>query len=136
MSGVQVILSKLLASSDLTTVVPSARIVAGEIPEGTALPALSVMLVSSVPRLNVRMAAGARETSTDRVQVSVLAKSYPQMRQIMRLVRAACPHVRGTVDGIAVDSIIPELEGPDFFVEQLKVVGCTRDFRVVWSAAT
>lgn len=132
MSGVAVIVAKLKAHAPLTAVVASARIMAGNLPLNTALPAISVTQISSVPRNTVSMADS--EFNTDRVQVTVMAKTYPSLRSILRLVLAACPHTRGTVNGIACDSITPEAEGPDFSDEELTMVAGSRDFNVTWTA--
>jgi len=130
-SGVAVVIAKMHAHAPLTAVAPASRIMAGDLPIKTQLPAISVTLISSVPHMTVAM---EEDFNTDRVQVTVLAKNYPQMRQILRLVRAACPATRGTVGGIAVDSIYTTGEGPDFFDDELSIVGGSRDFLVRWTA--
>lgn len=132
MSGVAIIVAKLLVHAPLTAVVASARIVAGDLPEGTTLPAISVTQISSVPRSRVRPSA-TNEYTTDRVQVTVNAKTYPQLAQVMRLVRQACPHARGTVAGVTLDSILPDTEGPDFHDDQLGSYARSRDFIVRWA---
>lgn len=131
MSGVLVIVERLKASAPLIAQVPAARIMAGDVPQGTGLPAIGVTLVSSVPLVvNVD---GTVTTHRDRVQVSVLAKTYTSLRTIMPLVFASCPHVRGTINGVKCDSIIPGAEGPDFSDEEVKFFSRTRDFVVTWT---
>ncbi len=132
MSGVAVIVELLTASAPLIAQVPASRIKAGDMPLKTALPAISVTQISSVPHWTVAMSGS--EFNTDRVQVTVLAKTYPSLRAILRLVRTACAHTRGTVNGIAVDSILPEAEGPDFSDEEVSMVGGSRDFIVNWTS--
>ena len=82
---------------------------------------------------------------TDRVQVSVLFKGpegapagtgYPGVRALLALVLAACPNQRATVNGIAVDSILPDIEGPDLSDEATAIYSQSRDFLVRWTAAT
>lgn len=131
MSGVGIVWYKLSQSVNLTAVVPATRIKAGVLPQATALPAISVTLVSGVTGLQVAKASGLR---TDRVQVNVDAASYPQVRQILALCRAALPYTRGTVNSIACDSILPDIEGPDGFDDLLKTYFQSQDFMVTWSA--
>lgn len=131
MSGVAIIWYKLSQSANLTAVVPATRITAGVLPQGTALPAISVTLVSGVTDLQVTKASGLR---TDRVQITVDATTYPQVRQILTLCRAALPYTRGTVNSIACDSITPDIEGPDGFDDLLKTYFQSQDYIVTWSA--
>lgn len=131
MSGVGIVWYKLSQSANLTAVVPATRIKAGVLPQATALPAISVTLVSGVTGLQLTKASGLR---TDRVQITVDALTYPQVRQILALCRAALPYTRGTVNGIACDSILPDIEGPDGFDDLLKTYFQSQDFMVTWSA--
>jgi hypothetical protein len=78
---------------------------------------------------------------TDRVQASVLFKGvgegtgYPGLKAMMKLVLAACPGQRGTVNGVVVDSITPGFEGPDLYDDAVGVYSQSRDFLVRWIAA-
>lgn len=131
MSGVAIIRYKLAQAAALTAVVPATRIQAGVLPQATALPAISVTLVSGVTGLQLAKASGLR---TDRVQITVDATTYPQVRQILALCRAALPYTRGVVNSIACDSILPDIEGPDGFDDLLKTYFQSQDFMVTWSA--
>ena len=73
MNGVIAVRSLLVADARVTALAPVARIVAGMLPQGTDLPAISLMSVSSVDR-NVP-APGAKRRVTERVQVTVLARA-------------------------------------------------------------
>jgi len=130
MSGVAIVRYKLSQYSALTAVVPAARIQAGVLPEGTALPLISVAQTSSTPLNQVAQTSGLR---TDRVQVTVEAASYPDVRTLLALVRAALPYTRGTVNGIACDSIVPDIEGPDGFDNNLMSYFQSQDYIVNWS---
>lgn len=132
MSGVAVILALLQDSAALTAKVPASRIQAGELPLKTQLPAISVTMISSVDRHVVKQDPGAGIFTTERVQVTVLAASYPKAAEVSRLVRCACQNTRGQIAGVKVDSILMELEGPDFFDDQITMVGRSRDFIVAW----
>jgi len=115
MSGVAIVRYLLSQNANLIAEVPAAKIQAGVIPLNTVLPAISVMQVSGVPRNTVAMTSGATVLVTDRVQVTVMASNYPSQKSILALVRAALPVSDGTVNGFAVDSILPDGDGPDFF---------------------
>jgi len=127
MSDVKVIRYLLANSAGLTAVVPATRIMAGPIPQGTALPAIAVSHVSGV--WNSEISAQGRQC-TARVQVTVMAASYVQQKQIMPLVRAAVPRTRGTVNGVSVDSILREPDGPDFRDDEVGLFMQTQDFIV------
>lgn len=108
MADVKVVRALLVADAALASVVPAARIMAGHIPQGATLPAVAVSHVSTV-----RYQPGATALKTSRVQVTVMATSYPQQKSVLALVVAALPKTRGTVAGVEVDSITPDIEGPD-----------------------
>lgn len=141
MSGVSVILAKLKAYAPLLAVVPTARIMAGELPENITLPAISVTQVSSVPYNRLSMST-ANRMHRDLVQVSVVVSGiqgasgtgYLALRQILSLVLAACPHTHGTVASINVDSIVPGQEGPDLPFGPPSMLEGSREFTVKWTS--
>ena len=112
MSDVTVVRYLLANNAALIASVPATNIMAGKIPQGTVLPAISVMHVSTVRRNTVTKEA--QVLCTSRVQVTVMAKTYPSQKALLRLVREALPRTRGTVNGVEVDDILPDIEGPDF----------------------
>ena len=143
MSGVAVIRSLLATNSGVLAVVPAARIQSGDLPLNTVMPAIAVTQVSGIPRLTVAMTEPNR-LNTDRVQVSVLFKGpqgtpagtgYPGVRALLVLVLAACPNQRGTINGVAVDSILPDIEGPDLTDVATALYSGSRDFIVKWRSA-
>lgn len=148
MSGVAVIRYLLATNAPLIAVVPAARIMGGSLPIKTVRPAISVFQISSVPRITVSMGETKRH-HLDRVQVSVLGAAqqalasgqagpqgtaYPGLRAILALVFAACPHTRGVVNGINVDSILPDIEGPDLSDDVIDLNEASRDFLVRWNS--
>jgi hypothetical protein len=142
MSGVAVVWYLLKTNAAVLAVVPAGRIMAGDLPLNSLMPAIQVNQISSVPRNPLDM-TGVLVQHTDRVQVSVLFKGpqgtptgtgYPGVRGLLRLVLAACPHTRGTVNGVNVDSILPDLEGPDLSDEATALYSGSRDFLVRWNA--
>ena len=131
MSGVAILRYKLANAAGVTTIVPAARIQAGTMPQNMALPFISVTQISSTPLNQLSRTSGL---SADRVQVMVEAASYPQVRQILALVRAALPYTHATVNSIVCDSIIPDVEGPDGFDGTLMSYFQSQDYIVHWSA--
>jgi hypothetical protein len=72
---------------------------------------------------------------TERVQVTVYAANYASQKLLLALVRTACPNTRGTVNGVDVDSILPDGEGPDLFEQETRLYEQSRDFIVKWKSA-
>ena len=144
MSGVRVIWKLIYDSSAQSpTIVQSTNIRAGTLPINTALPAISVESVSSVQRQTLAMTE-ARRMHTDRVQVTALVKTqqgYPQggdygnLVTIMNFILAACVNQSGVINGITVDSILPDTEGPDIYIDD-QILTRSRDFMVRWVPAS
>jgi hypothetical protein len=113
MSGVAVVRYLLANDATLTATVPGTRIMAGILPINTTLPAISITQISG-GRLGV-IKHGSNEHITDRVQVTVLATTYPQQKTILNLVKNALPSIRGTINSVVVDSIQQDFTGPDLY---------------------
>lgn len=129
MSGVAIVRALMVGHAPLTAQVQAARIVAGDLKQGTTLPAISITLVSGVEGLTVAMTE-AGKLVTERVQVTVLASSYPSLKNIIGLVRAALPHTRGAVAGFTCDSILPAGDGPDGWLPEESIYDQPIDFTV------
>jgi hypothetical protein len=121
MSGVRAIRGLLAQSAALLTLVPAERIFAGDAPINSTLPAISIKEISGVP---AALTVSMTETIlwSERVQVTVMVKAvdaspagsgYPGLKAILVLILSACTHVRGSINGVNVDSVIPDLQGPD-----------------------
>lgn len=130
MSDVKVVRYLLAHDAPLLAVVPAAKIMAGILPQGTAAPAIAVTHISTL-RANA-VAATTKEFCTSRVQVTVMASTYPLLKSTLALVRAALPRSRGTVAGIAVDAILGDIEGPDFS-DEAGLFFSSHDFTVTYS---
>lgn len=117
MSGVAIVKALLHASSALTAVVPAARIMAGDLPENTAVPAISIMEVSTVEAPHIDGLAPSCLVD-GRVQVTVLAANYPAQKAALALVRKACNYQRGSLAGFTVVSVRRLSNGPDFRNEE------------------
>lgn len=114
MSGVIIVRALLAANTALLAAVPATKIMAGVIPIGTVLPAISIAQISGNTRNTIGMNE-AKVLATDRVQITVMAKTYSAQKQILDLVRDACPNTRGLVNGIQCDAILRDVVGPDIF---------------------
>ena len=140
MSGVAVIRSLLATNAAVLAVIPAARIVAGDLPLNTVMPAIAITEIDSQPRNTVAMNEPNR-MHTERVQVSVLFKGpqgtpsgtgYPGVKAMLALVLAAVPHTHGTVNGFTVLDIRPDSEGPDLQDVATALYSGSRDFLVRW----
>ncbi len=129
MSDVKAVRYLLAHDSALLAAVPEAKIMAGAIPLGTELPAICVNHISTMERNTVSM-TDAGVMATARVQVTVQAKTYPDQKAILDLVRKALPNMRGSVNGVAVDSILPDIVGPDLRDDEAVIFMQSRDFIV------
>lgn len=132
MSGVAIVRALLADDAALTAAVPAARIFAGAIPLNTPLPAISITQASGRQRNTVAMNE-AKRMVTERVQVTVCAKSYPLQKAILALARAALPVSRGTVNGFECDSVLPDAEGPDLYDPTAVIYEQSQDFFVRFS---
>lgn len=124
-----VIRSLLVGSAALTAQVPAVRIMAGELPQGIALPALAIEEISSVPQPTID--AQAYALMRTRVQVTVCAASYPQQKALAALVRTACEYQRGMIAGQIVSSLTLESTGPDLRDSDAQIFQQPLDFLVV-----
>lgn len=133
MNGVIAVRTLLVADIRVTGLVPEARIAAGSLPQGTVMPAISLMSVSSVDR-NVP-APGAKRRVTERVQVTVLARTYPEAKAIFAAVRAAAADQMPAIDGLTDVTVHTDSAGPDFLDEETGIHMQSQDFRVAFNEA-
>ena len=133
MNGVVAVRALLVAHTPLTSLVPVAQIVAGVVQQGSALPAISLMSVSSTDRNIIK--AGAVRRVTERVQVTVLAATYPAAKTILKAVRQAAADRSPTIASITQVTVHTDSAGPDFLDEQAGIHMQTQDFRVSFNEA-
>lgn len=138
MSGVAVLWYRLSHDDDVLAIVPVSRIKAGQLPLSLTLPAIAITQVSSTPWMPLS-GRTTRRFNTDRVQVSAFVKDqqgnppgsdYPGLDSLMRRIANACTHRREVINGITVDSIVPESEGPDIVIPETSILMRSRDFMV------
>ena len=128
MSGVAVLRYMLANNAPLVAVVPSNKIIAGVAPMNTALPAISIKQISGQEYQTVKR--GSNQLVTERIQVTVLAATYPLQKSILNLIRTALPATRGTVSSFVVDSITPDIDGPDLYNDNPIIYEQSIDFMV------
>lgn len=128
MSGVAIIRYLLANNASLIAVVPATRIMPGVMPIDTVLPAISVRQISGFDRSF--LSRGIGDYHTERVQVTALATTYPQQKSIIALIKNALPATRGIVNGFYVDSIKPDIDGPDLYSENPVIYEQGTDFIV------
>lgn len=133
MNGVIAVRSLLVADTGVTSLVPVARIAAGMLAQGTDLPAISLISVSSVDR-NVP-APGPNRRVTERVQVTVLARTYPETKAILAAARKAAADRMPAIDGLTDVTVHTDSAGPDFLDEETGIHMQTQDFRVSFNEA-
>ena len=127
MSDVKLIRYTLANNANLIAVVPAVRIFAGVVPLNTVLPAIAVNHISTIERNTVAMNT-ATVLATSRVQVTVLTKDYLSQKSILELVRKALPNTNGVINGVTVDSILPDISGPDLRDDDAGIYMQSRDF--------
>lgn len=128
MNGAAIVRALLLQHAPLVAELPAERIMAGVLPQGIVLPAIGITEISSVDR-NVP-SRGATRHVTDRVQVTVLASSYPAQKDLIRLVRAACADRLGDLAGATAVTVHTDGRGPDFRDADTGICMQSQDFRV------
>lgn len=131
MDGIAVIRQLLVSNASLTALVPATRIAAGVLPQGTALPAISITLISAVDR-NIP-APGATRSVTARVQVTVIASTYPSQRQILAAVKKAAADTMPAVTGISAVVVHSDATGPDFMDDKATLYMGSQDFRISYN---
>lgn len=131
MEGVGAVRQVLAANAALIALVPATRIQAGDMPQGTTLPAISIVRVSSTDR-NLPNPGTYRHV-TERVQVNVMASTYPQQRAVVSAIRAAAADQFPTVLGLIRVTIHTDGAGPDFINEQASIFVGSQDFIVTYS---
>lgn len=127
MSAEKAVYNILSTDVDLLEVVPQARIFPSLIPLGSTLPSIAYMLVSAVEDTAIGLTSNRLRS---RVQVTVAANSYPQVKEVAALVVSACNHKQGVFNGVQVDSVITDVVGADFRDDEVGIHYSTIDFRV------
>ncbi len=130
MHAEQVIRALLLQAGAVTALV-SDRCYPGQLPQGCPLPALVIEHISTVdlPTLD---AAAAYGLTRSRIQVTVLASTYPAQKALAAAAVAACKYQRGLIAGIRVITVTRELLGPDQRDDDRSVFHQSIDFLITF----
>ncbi len=131
MSGVAVIRALLVVHAPTLAIAPKARIAAGVLPKGTALPALAIEPVIPVDRKVV--SPGAMRHVVERVRVTGLAKSYPELHALMKAQKQACADQFPDHAGLTAVTVHTDGGGPYFVDEEASIHMMTQDYRVTYS---
>lgn len=142
MSGATAVRAILAASVTVTAAVPAAQQWDDDPPpENATLPLIEVDEVDSVPYGLIR-ADELPRLHTDRVQVTARTRGQFQgdgtytgkagCRSILALVDRACPSQRGSLGGIAVESITLDVMGPAIHEPADDTWSRARDLIVMW----
>ena len=134
MSAVKIIRTLLTADPDLIALVPAVRVIAGIIPQGTALPVIGITEVSRVDTNIVK--AGATARSTSRVQVSVMTANYPAQKLLLKAARHACRDKVGAIAGVQGVTVHTDSTGPDFSDPETGFYMQSQDFKVSFTEPT
>lgn len=102
----------LLSGTAPVTALIDAKVYPGRIPQNTVMPAVSYELVSGIEIAPINAQAGG-VLLRSRVQVTVLAKTYSEVKAIHEAIRGALLFKSGLIAGVHVIGITRELIGPD-----------------------
>lgn len=131
MSAERVIFALLSNHAPLNALVPARRIFPGVLPQGTDLPAIGYRHIVSVG--DHAVAASASTMTTSRIQVTATASSYPEMKQLLALVKQACHRRTGLIAGVKVQHVRSDTVGPDPDGTNPKIFSQSVDFKVTFS---
>lgn len=121
----------LSADAGVTALVPAVRIYPSMLGEGVALPAVVIMLISTVDQPTID-AQAPYQLRRSRVQVNALAQDYAQAQALGRAVNAALAFERGTIAGVSVASVVRDWTHGDDFDTELHAHVVAQDFLIVW----
>lgn len=138
MDGVAAIRQLLVASPEVTDLVPASgapgamsRISADVLAEGVQLPAISIEEISAVDR-NIPN-PGLTRFVTARIQVTGHARSYPELRQLMKAIKRACADQQPEVAGLVNVAVHTSGTGPQGISGVTQARAQTQDFQVTYN---
>jgi hypothetical protein len=143
MSGTEIARKLLLAEAALFDAVPAQQVVVGVIPQGTPLPCIGITEVAATDRSNVRGYRvprfgdafwwGTRPQTkvTSLVQLTVMGRTYPECKQVMREARRALRDYVGDVGDHLAVTVRLAGQGPDFQTEE-GIAAQTQDLRITF----
>lgn len=105
-------------------------IYAGIIPIDATLPAIAYNYISGDEITSIGM---AEIKMISRMQITVAAQTYPEIKTVIGLVDNACNHKQGTFNGVVTDSVIKMVVGPDFRDDDANIYYQTIDYQVIYN---
>lgn len=133
MDGVTAVRAVLIADGAMTALVPATRIMAGVLPQKTALPGITLQSISTNDR-NIPN-PGAYRHVRERVQATILAKTDPSRTAAKLALRKACDAKYPEVDGLIRVTVHLGPGGPEFMNEEASLYLATQDLMVTYSIA-
>ena len=128
--SIEAVFSSLLNVSGITTLVGANRAMV-KLPQGATYPALVWTPISAVPEPPINAPAQSQLVRA-RVQVTALARTLAEVRQVQDAVRAAVEYQHGSIAGTDVVSITRELIGPYDSDETARMWSQPVDFLVLY----
>lgn len=103
----------------------------GQLPQGTPLPAVVVEHISSneLTTIDANAAFGLVQS---RIQVTAIAKTYPDQKAVLEQVRIACNYQRGVIAGVRVVTVLRDTVGSDQRDDDMQVYTQSIDFQVTF----
>lgn len=108
---------------------PATRIYPSRIPQNTAMPAVAYQLVSGYELTPINAPAG-QQLMRSRVQVTAMAKNYPEVKAVIEAARIACLYKSGLIAGVRVLAVLRDSMGPDLRDDELALYIQSIDFIV------
>lgn len=131
MSAVAIIRALMVAHTPVTVLVPAARVFAGPAPQGVAMPAITLTEVSGAEQDTVSRDR-PKSLMRNRVQVTILANSYAQMKTLMLATKLGAGTHTGMIGAYQVNSVVPAGIGPEIPTEDSGIYEQSRDFMVTF----
>jgi hypothetical protein len=135
MSGAAIVRALLAQHQPVADQVPGSRIVAGTLPQSTgSLPAISVRQVDENEEPTLARNRPSKMIR-ERVQVTVLASDYTQMKRILKAAALGAGVHTGEVVGFRVRAVLPAGVGPEIPPGDDGIYEQSRDFMVTFIEA-
>lgn len=131
MSSVAITLALLRAHAPVLAILPATSVYAGPVPQGKAYPAISIREVSSNEQSTVNRER-PKTLVRARVQVTVLATTYPQMKALLLAAKLGAGNHTGMIGAYEVNSVRPESVNPEMPVDDDGIYEQSRDFMVTF----
>lgn len=131
MDGVSAVRAVLIADAALIALVPATRIMAGVLPQGSALPGITLQSVSMNDR-NIPNPGGTRHVQ-ERVQATIIAKTDVSRTAVKLALRKACDAKYPTVSGVTRATVHLGSGGPEFMNEEASQFLATQDLMTTYS---